>query len=370
LLIAGDLFYERASRDQVAGTLTHLRTTFKPFFARGGTILAVTGNHDKDHVVELVRAGMGLAAPGGFPIGATLSPGRMYLFNSAWFGKLQAPGDPFATQFIMLPYPYPSRYLEEDERRQCRTPEEEHRAVQGKIAAWFQNLPQNANGYDPTARTVLAAHLLMSGADLSGGLFRLTERDDILLDGGSLPVWPDYVALGHIHKPQCLRGMTHIRYCGSLDRLDFGEREHQPGVILVDIGPDGRRGEPTVLPLEPTPMYDVMITDDTLTDADLRVQYPDADRALARITVHYRSGADSRDAIERAVRTAFPRFTVMDWREAGQEADAGGHAVTPKADFRVTVRDYLERRLEQDPQREAMLRLVEQYLSAESEESA
>src|SRR5258708_6019122 len=44
LLIAGDLFSERVSREDVTSSLTDLRLTFKRFFARGGTVLAVTGN--------------------------------------------------------------------------------------------------------------------------------------------------------------------------------------------------------------------------------------------------------------------------------------------------------------------------------------
>jgi exonuclease SbcD len=366
LLIAGDLFCERASRDEVTQSLLHLRATFQPFFARGGSILAITGNHDRDHVIELVRASMGLAAPVGVPIGATLSPGRMYLFNTAWFGKLRAAGDNFDVQFIMLPYPTTSRYLAEQERRDCRNAEEENLAVQGKIMAWFKNLSANGDRYDEIARTVLAAHLSVSSADVSRGLFRLTEKDDVLLDGDSLPVWPDYVALGHIHKAQCLRGLSHVRYPGSLDRLDLGEREDQPGVVLVDLGPDGRRCEPEVFPLEPTPMYDVIIDDDTLTDDDLRALYPNADRALARITIQYRPGADSRDAIERAVRAAFPRFTFIDWRPVGAEADPGGQTVTPKLDFRETVRQYLQRRLEDDEQKQPLLDLLDRYLTLEA----
>jgi DNA repair exonuclease SbcCD nuclease subunit len=371
LAIAGDLFYERADRKEIAQTLYHLRTTFKPFFTRGGSILAVTGNHDKDHIIDLVRAGMGLAAPAGVPLGGTLLPGRMYLFNGAWFGKLRAPGDNFDTQFVMLPYPFASRYLEEEERRQCQSPEELHRAVRGKVTGWLRNLPDNRNRYDETARTVLVAHLGVVGADLSRGLFKLTEKEDILLDDGNVPTWPDYVALGHIHKPQCLKGLPHIRYPGSLDRLDFGERDDEQaaprGVVLVEIGPTGRRGEPEVLKLPPTPMYDVQLVGDTLSEAELRAQYPEAKQALARITVQYRVGVDSRDAIDRKVRALFPRFTHIDWWEVGRMSDPGGHALRTRTDFPGTVRAYLERHAH-DSEKNALLQLADHYLGKTGEE--
>ena len=363
LLIAGDLFYEKATREEVTQSLVHLRSAFKAFFARGGTILAITGNHDRDHVVELVRAGMGLAAPAAVPIGSSLAPGRMYLFNTAWFGKLRAAGDSFDVQFVMLPYPYPSRYLEEDERKQCKTSEEENRAVQGKLAQWIKNLPGRRETYDVSAQTVLAAHMSVSGADIGRGMYRPTEKEDVLLEGGNLPDWPAYVALGHIHKQQCIRNLSHIRYPGSLDRLDFGERDDERGVVLVDIGPEGRRADPLPLPIEPTPMYDVTIDSDATTEAELRAIYPDAERALARIAVRYRAGTDSRDTIERIIRATFPRFTTIDWQQVGGES-VGGKSVSPKADFHDTVRRYLEGQLEKEEaaSKQAILELAEQYL--------
>jgi exonuclease SbcD len=63
---------------------------------------------------------------------------------------------------------------------------------------------------------------------------------------GSLEAFPtaafppvDYVALGHIHKPQKVGGLDHIRYCGSPIALGFDEAKQQKEVLLVDLGADG-----------------------------------------------------------------------------------------------------------------------------------
>ena len=48
-------------------------------------------------------------------------------------------------------------------------------------------------------------------------LLRVSEENDVVLDAAALPTGFDYVALGHVHKPQRLRGLTHVRYAGSLD---------------------------------------------------------------------------------------------------------------------------------------------------------
>ena len=63
---------------------------------------------------------------------------------------------------------------------------------------------------------------------------------------GSLNAYPtsafplvDYVALGHIHQPQKVGGLNHIRYCGSPIPLGFDEARQQKEVLLVDLNADG-----------------------------------------------------------------------------------------------------------------------------------
>ena len=72
---------------------------------------------------------------------------------------------------------------------------------------------------------------------------------------GSLEAFPtaafppvDYVALGHIHKPQKVGGLEHIRYCGSPIALGFDEARQQKEVLLVDLNGDGL-GAVTALPV-------------------------------------------------------------------------------------------------------------------------
>ena len=45
----------------------------------------------------------------------------------------------------------------------------------------------------------------------------------------------DYVALGHLHRPQRVGGSEHIRYSGSLLPLSFSEREDTKLALLLDI---------------------------------------------------------------------------------------------------------------------------------------
>ncbi|MEG2281169.1 MAG: exonuclease subunit SbcD [Comamonas sp.] len=64
----------------------------------------------------------------------------------------------------------------------------------------------------------------------------------------------DYIALGHIHKPQKVGGLEHIRYSGSPIALGFDEARQSKEVLLVDVNASGLRA---VTPL-PTPVCQVL----------------------------------------------------------------------------------------------------------------
>ena len=58
----------------------------------------------------------------------------------------------------------------------------------------------------------------------------------------------DYIALGHIHRPQLVGGLEHIRYCGSPIPLSFDEAKQLKEVLLVDLDANGLKAV-TVLPV-------------------------------------------------------------------------------------------------------------------------
>src|SRR5438094_7799207 len=91
-------------------------------------------------------------------------------------------------------------------------------------------------GYDVARPTVLAAHILTGGAEVREGV-RLGEADGVVLQDAELPTGYAYVALGDFHRPQVLMDLPHVRYCGSIDRMDLGEQGEEKGVLLVDIDP-------------------------------------------------------------------------------------------------------------------------------------
>jgi DNA repair protein SbcD/Mre11 len=65
----------------------------------------------------------------------------------------------------------------------------------------------------------------------------------------------NYIALGHIHRPQKVGGLEHIRYCGSPIPLGFDEAKQQKEMLLVDLDSDGLKA---VTPLE-VPRFQALV---------------------------------------------------------------------------------------------------------------
>ena len=91
---------------------------------------------------------------------------------------------------------------------------------------------------DPTLPVILTAHASVQGA-MYGSERTVMLGADLVLPG-SLVRDPrlDYVALGHIHKPQDLNEHAHppVIYPGSIERVDFGEARDDKFFIIAEVG--------------------------------------------------------------------------------------------------------------------------------------
>jgi len=111
------------------------------------------------------------------------------------------------------------------------------------LAAVFENTE-----VDATSRNVLVAHQFVTGA--------ITSESEELYIGGSENVDTslfdafDYVALGHIHRPQNM-GRETLRYSGTPLKYSFSEMNHQKSITVVEMG---KKGSMVIseIPLTPT----------------------------------------------------------------------------------------------------------------------
>jgi exonuclease SbcD len=83
--------------------------------------------------------------------------------------------------------------------------------------------------------------VLMSHAHMVGGaISEESERSIVIgtaeaLSTDLFPAEVDYVALGHLHRPQAVGGETRIRYSGSPIPLSFSEENYKHQVLSVEL---------------------------------------------------------------------------------------------------------------------------------------
>lgn len=95
-----------------------------------------------------------------------------------------------------------------------------------------------AQSLDKTIPAILAGHLTVSTGLFSGSEKRAIYGSDPIFLPSQLAIEPfDYVALGHLHRFQDLNKNGHpsIIYPGSIERIDFGERNEEKGFCIVKI---------------------------------------------------------------------------------------------------------------------------------------
>lgn len=107
---------------------------------------------------------------------------------------------------------------------------------------------------DTSARNVLVAHQFVTG-DGGGETVLRSDSEDLSIGGldnvdASLFADFDYVALGHIHAPQNIKGYPHVRYCGSPLKYSFSEINQQKSLTQVVLNEKGNLNV-TTIPLQP-----------------------------------------------------------------------------------------------------------------------
>ena len=194
-----------------------------------------------------------------------------------------------AIQVATVPYPIRQRLLAHEEYKD-RTIAELDRLVQELVA---DNIRALAAQVDPQVPAVLTGHFSVSEAKFGSERTVMLGRDVVVLKSVLAdPIW-DYVALGHIHRHQELNRGEHppIVYCGSLERIDFGEEKEAKGFVVAEV----RRGRADWsfhrVPARPfvTIRADVRDEADPLASLLAAIEAQDLSEAVVRLLVQARA---------------------------------------------------------------------------------
>lgn len=242
VLIAGDIFDgvnpPAAAEELYYETLDRL--------AGGGkrAVVVIAGNHDHP---DRLSAADSLATRNGITLSglpgqllrpsATAAAGRVWRMAAGhgWM-KIQTPACSETAVIALLPYPSETRLnevlaksLEEDLLRE---------AYANRIKRLFSEL---GSQFTPESVNIAVSHLYLRGGLESDSERPIQVGGAYTVDVESLPPGADYVALGHLHRPQNVKNShTAVRYSGSPLAYSFSEAGYAKSVTLVEAFPGKR----------------------------------------------------------------------------------------------------------------------------------
>lgn len=103
-----------------------------------------------------------------------------------------------------------------------------------RIVAMCDSLTQS---FSTKTVNILLAHLYIDGADTSNSEREIHIAKPYAISPQRFPSTAHYIALGHLHRPQEIAAPSRAFYAGSILQLDFGEREQQKRVVIIDAHP-------------------------------------------------------------------------------------------------------------------------------------
>ena len=227
LLIAGDV-YDRAVPPTDAVALLDEVLSRLVIGARIPVVM-IAGNHDS---ADRLGFGSRIAESAGLMIRGTLGSLAPILFSDAHGGVAVHP----------IPYAEPayaramfSEAQDADVSGADSGAESgafDHQAAMNRVMARVR--AQRV----PGQRNILVGHAFVAGGAASDSERPLSVGGSGMISTATFDGF-DYVALGHLHRPQTVGG-EHIQYAGSLLKYSFNEVDQPKSVSIVDLAEDGR----------------------------------------------------------------------------------------------------------------------------------
>jgi exonuclease SbcD len=213
LLFAGDMFRSPTAKPTPTELVFAARAMRGPL-----PIIAIDGNHDVPRSIGEVTA---------------LAP----LGNSAWL-EMVAPHFEVRRvgeqdiQLAYLPWPNRSALAATLPDYQRLSPADADRLIAAHLESILRGL---AAQVDPSMPSILLAHISIDSAEL-GAERQIMAGKDITIPLSAIPEEFTFAALGHVHKPQdfAAQGRPNVFYCGSTERINFGEEGEDKSYVLLD----------------------------------------------------------------------------------------------------------------------------------------
>ena len=220
LLVSGDIF--DTSLPSAEATNLYYRFLYRLFNETDAYAVITAGNHDSPRHLE---------APQEF-----LKMGRIYvvgLSGEAADCVFSFPPDDPRVMVAAVPY------LSESDLRHLSYQTEAERNE--RYREWMKAFYADCVACMPVKLPkILMGHLFVQGGKTSDSERNVQIGGATAIHAGDFPEQVNYVALGHLHRPQTIRGTDYpIRYSGSPIPLRFNEADYRKAVYLLELSDDG-----------------------------------------------------------------------------------------------------------------------------------
>lgn len=314
VLIAGDVYDKSVPSAEAVAVLDDFLVKLS---ATGTKVFVLSGNHDS---AERIAFG-GRLMKG---MGVYMSP----VYNGE-FAPVTLKDEMGDVDLWMLPFVRPAdvrAHLESDEDRD---------AVTDYTSAMRMAIAQMK--FTEGRRNVLVAHQFVTGAERSESEENVGGLDNV--DASVFEKF-DYVALGHIHKPQNVMkdvgGTVRARYSGTPLKYSLSEAAHAKSVTVVELGAALQVRE---VPLKP--LHDVREIRGTfaeLVSPEFRTAQVAAGNKLDDfVYVKLTDENDVPDAAQK-LRGIYPNLMMLDYdneRTRNQQIAVGVEAVEKKSPMQL-----------------------------------
>lgn len=233
VLIAGDI-YDSVNPPAQAEVLFY--DTMKRLSGNGKRmILVIAGNHDNPD--RLTACGP-LAKNHGVLLAGI--PGQVIPVGKYGQNRVTESGPGYVKVqigqeegvILMLPYPSEKR-LNQVLFDSSMGEEERAESYAERVRELFCGLQEH---FSDNTVNLAVTHLFTLGSEEAGSERNIQLGGSYLVDGSCLPMKAQYIALGHIHKSQKVKGTNErARYSGSPIHYSKNEIAHEKKVLIVDV---------------------------------------------------------------------------------------------------------------------------------------
>ena len=220
LLVSGDIF--DTSLPSAEATNLYYRFLYRLFDETDASAVITAGNHDSPRHLEAPREFLEMGKI--YVVGLATDPAKCVL---------SFPPDNPRVTVAAVPY------LSESDLRHLsyQTEVERNERYREWLKAFYADC---VAGMPAELPKILMGHLFVQGGQVTDSERNIQIGGATAIHASDFPDGVNYIALGHLHRPQPIKGATSpIRYSGSPLPLRFNETGYSKKVYLLELSDNG-----------------------------------------------------------------------------------------------------------------------------------